>query len=112
MKKILATLGLLLLASCSTLQVDSVDNPAPTYNPTPPEPIDFKGIHWKVINNVDLQTLAKSNNTDLVIFALNPDDFKNLMLSLQDTDRFIEEDNSLVLFYRGTPPAAGKTDSE
>ena len=93
---------LMLLVGCNSLQelqVDSVANYPPTFNPIHPDPIVINPVNWQVWNNDTIKSVCKKNDPNFVLYGLDPHSFTNNLLNLQDADRYIEQQNLIIQFY-------------
>ena len=94
---------LTVLVGCDSLQplnVDVVENSLPTFNPQPPNPIVTNPVNWQVLNNDSVKKLCTTNDPNFVLYGLDPQSFTNNLLNLQDSDRYIEQQNLNVQFYQ------------
>lgn len=107
MKQILFIVPLLaLLASCATTETKYVylDTPRiPVVEPAT-SPVNMRGVTWKVLTKKELKetldNLEKYPDPNFALFALTPKGFEALNANLIEINRFMQEQNEVVAYYR------------
>lgn len=108
MKKrtILALLLTLLLSSCVSipeiLEIDSTAIEKPTLDLPPVDVIKSRTVEYIVVTpeNIDSVWQALENSkTDLVLFSLTDNGYKNLSLNLADVIRLLKQQRAIILAY-------------
>jgi len=120
MKLAIALLGMLAIAGCSpTTKTVYLYEPRPKVVEPQTQPVRMKPVDWKVITKPELEKilaeLEKNPDPNFALFALTPKGFENLSTNLVEINRFMQEQQQVVLYYRGytretagNPPAKAK----
>jgi hypothetical protein len=103
----------LFLAACDETPLSVVSTPATltVTHPVPPAPVSMLPVQFRVINQGNLSAfiseLAQQQSTDNVVFiALNTQDYEHLALNVADLRRYIQQQQQIIVYYRGiTTPA-------
>ena len=99
---------LLLLAACgeSGLNVRVTPTQMTVTQAADPAPVSMLPVQFRVINrdNLDvfLQELRTNQSTDNPVFiAVSTQDYENLALNIADLRRYIQQQQSIIVYYRG-----------
>lgn len=104
-KVLLATCFVLPLAACQT-NVRPPLRPTPFNNVTPPtvQPLVMERFQWKVYNLEDLKKLVaqleREGVKDFVVVALTPEGYKALGNNMLEIQRYIQEQQQVILFLQ------------
>jgi hypothetical protein len=94
------------LVGCTSTNTQPAYQYVPRPIPTEPQtqPVRMQSFQWKVLTKVELeQTLAELNRNpdpNFVLFALTADGFQALNMNLVEINRFMQEQQQVVLYYR------------
>lgn len=108
MIRIFSILLFLILASCSGVQsIDIISKPLElqTAQPADPGMVHMEPVTFRVVtkDNLDafVQEMIKTQgNPNFVIVAITTDDYKNLALNLDDLKRYIQQQKSIIIYYK------------
>jgi len=110
MKRIIGSLSvfvaLLALSGCApdTLNVKEEPIKIDYAKAADPAPVQMSNVTFRVINkdNVDafLAEMAKKQNASPVFIAISVEDYENLSLNLADLRRYIQQQKSVIIYYR------------
>jgi len=107
MRRTLFVLPLLaILAACTSAQTKYVYVNAPKVPVVEPQttPVNMRNVEWKVLTKKELQeTLAeleKNPDPNFALFALTPKGFEALNSNLVEINRFMQEQNQVIAYYR------------
>jgi hypothetical protein len=103
MKKLLL-LGFLGLAACGQTQVVTTPTLAPLAPVAAPvvSPLVLNSVQFKVLNSADIQALAESldkSKSNVVIFTLTPQQYKNLMLNLNSINGYMQQQDEVAKLF-------------
>lgn len=113
MMRLITICGALLLTACDDTPLRVVTTPASltVTHPVPPAPVSMLPVQFRVVNqsNLDafIRELAQQQSTDNVVFiALSTQDYEHLALNVADLRRYIQQQQQIIVYYRGiTTPA-------
>lgn len=105
---IVITVAMALLAGCSQTQVK--EKPVFVFQPRPEPvepavaPVKMLGVEWKVITKPELEKiladLEKNPDPNFTLIALTPKGYENLSRNLVEINRFMQEQQQVILYYR------------
>lgn len=106
MKKYLVIPLLLALTSCASTQIQTVyrysERPVPVEPQT--QPVNMRDVQWKVLTKTELAAIVKEQEANpdpnFALFALTPKGFEALSSNLVDINRFMQEQNEVIEYYR------------
>ena len=97
---LLCVLGLT-SACTSQMLLDPVVQKQPAVSIPPITPLTLSDVQWKVLNATDLKALLAANkNNDLVLIALDPDNYQNMNLNLIEIKRYITAQKSVIVLLK------------
>ena len=113
MMRLITICGALLLTACDDTPLRVVTSPTTlsVAHPAAPAPVSMLPVQFRVINQANLSAfiseLAQQQSTDNVVFiALNTQDYEHLALNVADLRRYIQQQQQIIVYYRGiTTPA-------
>lgn len=106
MKPIIPVLLVLGLASCASTQTKYVYVSTPKTPVIEPQtmPVNMRNVEWKVLTKKELQEtldeLEKNPDPKFALFALTPKGFEALNSNLVEINRFMQEQNEVIAYYR------------
>lgn len=91
----------ILLTACGTdpIQVDTVSNPPPAFTPSMPAQVIPDPVHWTVLTQTQIQEIAKANDPNFVMYALDPESMENLGTNMAEIQRYMQEQKVMILGY-------------
>jgi hypothetical protein len=102
LKLIFVVLLMFVLTACETTrqqQIMLISPPVPK-----PAPVVMRNVEWKVYNLPELERLVaelrERNDGDFVIIALTPRGYENLGVNLIELERYIREQEEVVVFLK------------
>jgi len=112
-----AALLALLLSACSgvTQNVPQTIR-LPRVPPPAIQPLTMEPVTWRVLTEAEIRTLVESRE-EVVLFALDPEGYRNMRLNLVEIRRFLDEQRAAiallqrVLDERSEPSAESVTDA-
>lgn len=80
-----------------------------------PTPLQLNDVNFRVLNQSNIQeflnNLESQGDTSKTFIALRISDYENIILNLADLRRYIEQQQSLIVYYRRlTAPAPTSVD--
>lgn len=112
MRKILLCLLISLsIAACSPnakeLNITTEVVNQPILHPPSPRPLELNDITFKVVTSDNLPSIIKEiqkqqNSEFFVFYLITPRDYETLSLNMQEIKRYIQQQKSIILFYRDT----------
>ncbi len=105
MKPIVLLMPLLLaLTACTKTEYVYQYKPRPAVVEPQSLPVQMRKVEWKVITKPELEKLLADLNANpdpnFALFALTPKGFENLSYNLAEINRFMQEQNQVILYYR------------
>lgn len=113
MNKLLIITLTLVISGCSLfggtkpidpVQVETRVQPIPVFHPPLPEKVAWQEVEWKVLTpqimKEYLQDLEDGNAPTYVWYGLTPEGYRALSENVGDIQRFIKQQNTLILYYR------------
>lgn len=97
--KHLLTLCCLLLCSCSTVMNAFEPDPIPVLNLPTPKPIKMEKVKFKILHKDNVTEYFK-NIPEGVVFALTPQDYKNLAINMQRLKSYIKTQGKIIQLYK------------
>ena len=85
----------------TVVEVPKIEAPAIQIVPRP-EPVELKNADIVVVTEANLEeTIAriKEMQGDFVLYAMTAQSFESLALNFEQVKRFIEQQNSIILYY-------------
>jgi len=91
-----------LLSACGVtpVQVNTLTTPPPEFIPEPPTEVVTSPVTWTVLTQAQIQELAKTNNPNLVFYALDPTNFANLATNMAEIKRYLQDQKIVILAYK------------
>jgi hypothetical protein len=92
----------MLLVGCagSDVTVHTISDNPPALNLPLPAQLQMLPVKWQVITQAQIQKLAKQNNPNIVIYAVDPSNFQNLALNAAEIQRYIQDQKIIILTYK------------
>ncbi|MNK57963.1 hypothetical protein D3C87_770310 [compost metagenome] len=106
MKPIVLVLPMMLALAACTTKTEYVYQYKPRPAVVEPQtlPVQMRKVEWKVITKPELEKLLADLNANpdpnFALFALTPKGFENLSYNLVEINRFMQEQQQVVLYYR------------
>lgn len=106
MKNIAIVLAMVSVLSACSATTQTVYKYAPRPIPVEPQtlPVQMRKVEWKVLTKNELITLLadleKNPDPNFALFALTPKGFENLSSNLIEINRFMQEQNEVIQYYR------------
>jgi hypothetical protein len=98
---------LLVLTRCGVSPINIISTPLQlqTAQPADPSAVHMEPVNFRVITKENLdafvQEMVKDQGTsDFVIIAFTTTDYENLALNLADLKRYIEQQKSIIVYYK------------
>lgn len=115
MKHMICLLGMLMLAACGTpaLQVSTQPVQIAVTQAADPTPVQMMPVNLRVVTPDNLaefltQMRQDQSNVSFVFVAMQMKDYENLTLNLAELTRYMEQQQAIIVFYRGqTAPREG-----
>lgn len=86
------------------VQVEKRIQPIPVFHPPLPEGVTWQQVEWKVLTPETmaeyLKDLEKGNAPVTAWYALTPEGYRALSENVADIQRFINQSNALLIYYR------------
>lgn len=105
MKKIIAAMALMLLASCSTTKSISVKTipveRAPLVVPSP-DATKLRDVKWVVVTKENFEAIMaalEASGKPLVLFAVTDDGLEALQLNLAEVQKLIQQQKTIIAAY-------------
>lgn len=107
----------LFLAGCSGV-TQNVPQTVRLPRVAPPtiQPLTMEPVTWRVMTESEIRALAESRE-EVVLFALDPDGYRNMRINLIEIRRFLDEQRAAIAFLqrildeRSEPPPGETTDA-
>ena len=113
MNKIIVLAMAVLLSGCSLfggakplppVEIEQRVQPIPVFHPPLPEAVTWQQVQWKVLTPETmaeyLQDLEDGNAPVTAWYALTPESYRALSENVADIQRFINQSNALLVYYR------------
>lgn len=112
MNKILIIILALTITGCSMfgtkpvppVHVEKRVQPVPVFHPPLPEGVTWQEVKWKVLTPEImaqyLKDLEDGNAPAIAWYALTPEGYRALSENVADVQRYIEQNNALLVYYR------------
>lgn len=106
MIRILATVILLLISSCSNkkpLTVVCDDRPSVKLELSDPKPLNFNDVNFRVVTRDNVHTILnelEDRGQVPVLYSLTEDGYKSLSINMNELRRYIIESNKVLFLYR------------
>ena len=92
---------LLALTNCTTpIEIDTVNTNLTTAPAVDPDPISTSPITWHIYTTEQLKSLSKTPNS--IFYTLDSENFNTLTIILGETNRFIEQQNQVLNYYKSS----------
>lgn len=98
---------LLILTGCGTKSIDIISSPLQlqTAQPADPSAVHMEPVNFRVITkdnlNAFVQEMIKAQgNSNFVVIAFTTIDYENLSLNLADLKRYIQQQKSIIVYYK------------
>lgn len=102
--KNLILIASLFLVGCTTTTNTYVYVPRPKAVEPVTQPVTMKQVKWQVLNKEELkkklQELEAKPDPNFTLFAVTPEGFKNLNSNLIEINRFMQEQQEVIVYYR------------
>jgi hypothetical protein len=109
MKHLIMT-SLLVLSACQQpIKVNEVTTQLSIIQPASPTPITITEPNWLVVTTGNEADVLKENNT---LIAVTPNDFNNILLGLNDTERYIKQQDEIISYYQNALKSQQKVDAK
>jgi flagellin-like hook-associated protein FlgL len=101
--KFLIFCAVLMLSACSSLlEVKTIETPINISHPNDPRPIATSDVRWIVLNEEEMKKILEDPNSDVVLFAVSPGDFENMVTNISELIRYIDQQKAIIGYYRST----------
>jgi hypothetical protein len=113
LNKILVVIFALTLTGCSLfggtksippVEVEKRVQPIPIFHPPLPEKVTWQEVKWKVLTPETikeyLKDLEEGNAPVTAWYALTPESYRALSENVGDIQRYIKQQNALIVYYR------------
>ena len=102
-KPLILSAGILLLAGCSTFKNIVETKPVIVERPklelASPDPARQLAVEWTVITKDNFEEIVaklEKNGDKVVFFALTPQGYQNLSISVAELRRYIQQQNAII----------------